>query len=70
MEAKPGQWNKEDANTWEYLTSNYARLNVRFYDDVGAPEITTNGTWYFNKMSLDELIDALTYVREEVYGKR
>jgi hypothetical protein len=70
MEEKTGQWNKIDANTWEYITTSYARLSVKFRSVSTSPEITTDGTWLFNRHSLDELIDALTYVREEVYGKR
>jgi hypothetical protein len=70
MEEKTGQWNKKDVNTWEYLTANYARLCVKFSHLSTSPEITTDGTWLFNQHSLDELINALTYVREAVYGKR
>jgi len=70
MEEKTGQWNKKDADTWEYLTTNYARLSVKFSNFSTSPEITTDGAWLFNQHSLDELIDALTHVREAVYGKR
>jgi hypothetical protein len=67
---KTRQWNKLSETEWQYATTGYGQIKVYFEGKGTTPRITTDGPWYFSQDCPDELINALTYVREEVYGKR
>lgn len=69
MAIKTGAWEKINPQEWVYVTSAAARLLIKI-SDRGNASISTEGTWCVTKACLDELVDALTHVREEVYGKQ
>jgi hypothetical protein len=68
MATETGTWRKMSPREWIYITSASAQLHIKFNGKVA--HITTEGHWYVTKTCLDELVDALTHLREEVYGKR
>jgi N12 class adenine-specific DNA methylase len=72
MAIETGTWRKMSPREWIYITSAAAQLHIKFNDrdNVKVAHITTAGHWYVTKTCLDELVDALTHLREEVYGKR
>jgi hypothetical protein len=65
----PGQWNKKSDEKWKYLCTNWASLQVEFDAHKGV-SIETNGRWWVSKTAIDELVDALSHIRTEVYGPR
>lgn len=60
-------WQKQGENRWEYETVDVAILEV-FKNTESTAFSMRFDNWYLCKNSLEELIDALTTIKKELYG--